>query len=86
MRSVLALKELSDGITRQHDQSEYSKDGAYRHVHAIEAGCDQAERVLLSPADAAARVSRHRARVQPNRTMAPPIGQRSGQTSVREPA
>jgi hypothetical protein len=53
-------KELSDGIARQHDQSEYSKDGAYRHVHAIEGGGDQAERVLFPPLDAAARVSSHR--------------------------
>jgi hypothetical protein len=54
------LEELSDGITRQHDQGEYSKDGAYGHVHAIEARRDQAECVLFSPVDAAARVGRHR--------------------------
>jgi hypothetical protein len=44
-------------MTRQHDQGEYSKDRAYRHVHTVEAGRYQAERVLLSPFDAAARVS-----------------------------
>jgi hypothetical protein len=59
-RLRLGLKELSNGIARQPDQSEYSKDGAYRHVHAIDARRDQAECVLFPPLDAAAGVSGHR--------------------------